>query len=193
MGLVFAQPYLRISKIQKGKATVLAKGGGFPCESGQCRGWGTLSVEAMKLQILDQIIFLALANSFQMCNYSTELPVQIKLSHLRTRRSISPSHTYFASLRNQVEKIYPLESGGSHHQLQQEKFISAVSSIHWKPTQSYSLFYKPSRPMRGIRLWALQVFCLLHFGELFTFLKGYFVPWDFQSFPLCMQAEVPHP
>lgn len=84
----------------------------------------------MKLQILDQIIFLALANSFQMCNYSTELPVQIKLSHLRTRRSISPSHTYFASLRNQVEKIYPLESGGSHHQLQQEKFISAVSSIH---------------------------------------------------------------
>lgn len=41
-----------------------------------------LSVEAMKLQILDQIIFLALANSFQMRNYSTELPVQIKLSHL---------------------------------------------------------------------------------------------------------------
>lgn len=48
------------------------------------------SVEAVKLQILDEIISLALPNSFEMGNYSPELHVHPKYTYLQMR-SIFPS------------------------------------------------------------------------------------------------------
>lgn len=68
------------------------EGAGFPCESGQYKGWETPSVEAVKLQILDEIISLALPNSFEMGNYSPELHVHPKYTYLQMR-SIFPSDT----------------------------------------------------------------------------------------------------
>lgn len=52
----------------------------------------------MKLQILDMITFLALPNSFEMCNCSPERYVHTKCTYLQMRSSIWEID--FISLRN---------------------------------------------------------------------------------------------
>lgn len=95
------------------------------------------------------------------------------------RSSIFPSDIYFSYLRNRGGKLTrtgvsgksPLTPAGS---LSHRSKLSAL-----KPTPSYSLFYKLSRPTRGIQLWALHAFCLLHFGG------GCSHIW---KAPLCLEA-----
>jgi len=69
---------------------ILAERVGFPCESGQNKGRETLSVEAMKLQILDKIILLTLPNSFETCNYFPELHVHAKYTYLQNKEQHFP-------------------------------------------------------------------------------------------------------
>lgn len=99
MGLVLCTALFKNKQVQKPRPMVLTEGAGFPGESGQYKGWEAQSTGAMKLQILDKIIFLALPNSFEMCNCSSELYVLIKYSYLQTRSRIFPSDIYFISLR----------------------------------------------------------------------------------------------
>lgn len=73
-----------------------------------------LNAKAMKLQILDKITFLALPNSFEMCNWSPEGHGHTKCSYLQMRSSFW--ETDFISLRNwEGRNRDPLESVGSFH------------------------------------------------------------------------------
>lgn len=92
MGLVFRTA---LFKNKQSSGTQARDSDRRSCESGQHKG-ETLSVEAMKLQILDEIIFLALPNRLEMCNWSTELRVHTKYIYtLQMRSSVFPADIYF--------------------------------------------------------------------------------------------------